>query len=204
MPPTPFPQRVHCRLDGSLHQAAGHVPTLAAAVHQQQMRWSSYHAGTTRAAAAALFAALAEAAEDVRVRRRTISPLACAAAAVFGPRTPEQAHALIRLPYQVARRVYAEAALTFGVFAIGEPQSDRHGRTLAAPPVTFIAIRPAFPTLDVHLAGDTGVMPAATDSGRDVLYPILGHTSSAATALAGYPRLLARYAVVDTAARGRS
>jgi hypothetical protein len=123
--------------------------------------------------------------------------LACAAVAVFGPESETDADALLSRPIWLSHHLYAQVGLMFGAFTIGEPQPDRWGRTLTAPPVSFVAVRPTVPTIDPALAAcgyDGFEVPTAADDGRDVLLPVLGVPTTATTARSGFRRLMIRLA----------
>lgn len=193
--PTTDPDIVHPSLGAYMEQVVTHCPPLAVVLRAHLLRWSSYDAGPRHGPH--VFASLVEAAEDVRRRRLALGVRACAAVAVFGPRTEQHADDLLGPPVWVAHRLYAQVGLTFGAFNIGAERADRRGRMLAAPAVSFVVARPAVPPLDVELmarGGDGFEVPAADDDGRDVFLSALGVPASVETARRNFRRLVIHYA----------
>jgi hypothetical protein len=189
------PQDVHPRLDGYLSTMTGHCPHLGPSMRRNLTTWCGYEAGDTDGPD--LLALLVDAAEDVRAKRRTHGLLVCANIAVFGPRDIRTAKAVLDLPHWIARNLYASVQLMIGKFWIGEEEADRHGQTIAPPPVSFLSIRHSVLPKDARFLSNlprvAQQLASAHDDHQDVLTPWLGVPLTPETVHARYADLVSLF-----------
>lgn len=153
---------------------------------------------------AAWFAVGLAGAERVRELARTSGPLVCANVAVrWSAHTRVQRDALA-WPHWALKALYAPVGVMVGNSWKGETDTDRHGRPIPEPPVTFLSLRSAVRARDPRLMTRTpavaDIVADAVDDGRDVLAAVRG-LRHAGPAFALWPHVKA-WAADQYAAKG--
>lgn len=175
----------------------GHCPHLGPSMSRNLTTWCAYEADSTDGPD--LLALLADTAEDLRARRRTHGPLACANIAIFGPHDIPTARTVLDWPHWLARNLYAPVQLMIGKFWIGEEEDDRYDHAIAPPPISYFSIRHSVPAKDARflsaLPRVAGQLASSHDDHQDVLMPWLGVPLTADTLRARYAELVALFPI---------
>jgi hypothetical protein len=182
---------IHPRLAAYIESMTGHCPFLGPSLSRSLTTWCGYEAGAEDAPQ--LLALLVETAEQVRQLRSTHGQLACANIAIYGPTDIPSAQAVLDWPHWITRKLYAPVQLMVGKFYIGEQEDDKHGATIAPPPISFFSIRHSTPAKDArflsNLPGVAAQLAHANEDNRDVLMPWLGVPCTPEAAMSRYAEL---------------
>ncbi|WP_205379899.1 MULTISPECIES: hypothetical protein [Streptomyces] len=144
-----------------------HCPYLAPSMKHGLTGWTVYKAvGDVEAVEAEVFHAGVQAAEWVRpLAARPHGALVCENIVILGA-------ASLAWPHWALKNLYGPVGLMVGKFTAGEERTDGDGRSIFAPPVSFLPVRvavrprdPRFLTATPDLAAAVAV---AVDDGRDV------------------------------------
>ncbi|MFF8993257.1 hypothetical protein ACF09H_25660 [Streptomyces sp. NPDC014983] len=148
---------------------AEHCPWLAPSVGRELTGWTVYEAvGEAEGVEAGVFHAGVQAAEWLRpLMPRPYGALVCENVVVLGA-----GQEALEWPHWVLKHLYGPVGLMFGKFSAGEERTDRYGRGILAPPVSFLPVRAAVRSRDARFLRRTpdlsAAVAAAVDDGRDV------------------------------------
>lgn len=148
---------------------APHCPYLAPSLDRGLTGWTLYEAvGAGPDVEAEVFFAAVQAAESVRsLVAHEQSAIVCENIAVVNA-----GKAVLQWPHWALKHLYGPVGLMIGKFAAGEERTDRDGRAIPLPPVSFLPVRAAVRARDRHFLHRTPDLAAAVanavDDGRDV------------------------------------
>ncbi|MCD9145912.1 hypothetical protein [Streptomyces albireticuli] len=179
--PTPDADQIHHRIGPYIAAVTAHCPYLSPSTARELTRWEAWEpadeTAVPQAIEAGLFAAGLMAAERVRARARTLGPLVCENVAVRWDAPTEDQRLALMWPHWALKLLYAPVGVMVGKFWAGETDTDRRGRPVPVPPITFLSLRPAVRARDPKLLTshpDVGdIIAEATDDDRDVLDDVL-------------------------------
>lgn len=155
---------------GYSEAVAVHCPYLAPSVARGLTGWTVYEAaGDVADVEAEVFHAGVQAAEWLRpLMPRPHGVLACENIVILGAGTR-----LLDWPHWALKHLYGPVGIMFGKFPYGERATDRQGRSIPPPPVSFLPVRAAIRHRDPRLLQRTpdlaDALACAEDDGRDVL-----------------------------------
>ncbi|MER5549196.1 hypothetical protein ABT072_43980 [Streptomyces sp. NPDC002589] len=154
---------------GYVQAVTAHCPYLAPSLARELTGWTVYEAaGETAAVEAEVFHAGVQAAEWVRpFTSLPHGVLACESIVIVGV-----GGQVVQWPHWALKNLYGPVGLMVGKFTAGERRTDRGGRQIPAPPVTFLPVRAAVRPRDPRFLAATPELAAAVasavDDGRDV------------------------------------
>lgn len=172
VPPTPDPAAIDRDLPAYLLDQAERCPFLQPSSAGGRTLWSAVDATS----ASQVLTATVDAAEHLRLRRRTVGMLACSAIAFPSLQPGFEAQLRIELPHWIAQNLYGPVGLML-MFRIA--QADDPG----ASPVSFIVVRSTLPERDLALMHSPGpdwpdvsyLVNDGSDDGHDVFTVAFGH-----------------------------
>ncbi|WP_308293169.1 hypothetical protein [Streptomyces sp. TS71-3] len=149
---------------------AAHCPYLAPSIARGLTGWTVYEAaGDAADVEAEVFYAGVQAAEWIRpLMTRSHGPLVCENIVIIGAGST-----VLEWPHWALKHLYGPVGVMFGKFPQGERATDRQGRRVPPPPVSFLPVRAAIQARDPRFLHRTPELAAALavadDDGRDVL-----------------------------------
>ncbi|MCB5907651.1 hypothetical protein [Streptomyces pinistramenti] len=159
---------------GYVRAVSAHCPYLAPSMARGLTGWTVYEiAGDAESAEAEVFHAGVQAAEWVRpLTTRSHGALVCENIVLLGGDGVGPGE-LMAWPHWALKNLYGPVGLMFGKFWAGEQGSNRYGRSIPAPPFSFlpvrVAVRPRDPRRFLSRTPELAVAVArAVDDGREV------------------------------------
>lgn len=150
-------------------------PYLAPSLDRGLTGWTLYEAvGVPLDVEAEVFHAAVQAAEWVRpLAARAQGAFVCENIAILGA-----GREVLQWPHWALKHLYGPVGLMIGKFAAGEERTDRGGRSIPPPPVSFLPVRVAVRPRDGRFLRHTPdlavAVASASDDGRDV-FSHIGH-----------------------------
>jgi hypothetical protein len=141
-----------------------YCPYLAPSLDRGLTGWTLYEAvGDSSDVEAEVFHATAQAAELVRpLATGAHGALVCENVVILGA-----GREVLEWPHWALKHLYGPVGLMIGKFAAGEERTDRRGRGIPPPPVSFLPVRAAVKPRDGRFLRRTPDLAAAVARGRD-------------------------------------